>query len=353
MIKEEYSPYKIVHQHDKLEDLRMGRQTAPVQVHLVPSNRCNQSCGFAYRMPESSSNQNFDDKDIIPTEKLFEIIESCKVMGVQGIQFTGGGEPLVHPDIKCALRLTKKLGLKVGLVTNGQALDDELIDILSDVSWVRISMDAVQKGTYSILRRTKGSNFDKVVANIEKLALKKSSTILGVGFVVCRDNYSEIFDACALYKDLGIDNFRISAAFTPLGFKYFDGILEPARLLAQKAKDKLEGDKYTVFNLFGSRIGDLFCGDQDYDFCPIKEIVTYIGADLNVYTCCVLAYNDMGYIGTLKGVRFEELWDSERKINFFKKHSPRKFCRLPCMFEGKNEFINYCINRNPTHIEFV
>ncbi len=354
MIKDEYSPYKIVHQMEKLEEMKNGGQPDPVQVHLIPSNRCNQSCTFcAYRMPESASNQKFNANDMMSSEKLFEIIDSCKQLGVKAIQYTGGGEPLVHPGIKEAFKRTLDNNMELALVSNGMALDDELIDILSDISWVRVSVDSASKGTYSILRRTKAGNFDVVAKNVRKLSNKKSGTVLGIGFVVSRENYLEIYDACKFFKDAGVDNFRISATFTPLGLRYFDGILEEAKDIAQKAKVDLEDKDFTVFNLFNDRIGDLFDGVQEYDFCPMKELVPYLGADLNVYTCCILAYNSLGYIGSLKDQTFEELWHSKEKIDFYNRHSPKVYCRLPCMFENKNDFINYCIKKDPKHINFM
>lgn len=354
MIKDEYSPYKAVHHPEELAQLKRGEQIAPVQVHLIPSNRCNQSCTFcAYRMPEYSSSQNFDGRDIIPGPKLMEILDSCKSLGVRAIQYTGGGEPLTHPDIAEAFRRTLDLGLDLALVSNGMALTDELTDLLSDVAWVRISVDCGDAATYSLIRRVKGEVFSRVKEKVSKLARKKKDTTLGIGFVVNAENHREIYDACRTFKDLGVDNFRISAAFTPSGLRYFDPFFQSARELAQRTKEDFEDANFTVFNLFGDRIADLFHGEQDYDYCPMKEFVPYIGADLGLYTCCMLAYNDNGYIGSLKEMTFEELWNSKEKREFFARHSPRALCRIPCMFENKNKFINYCIKDNPRHINYI
>lgn len=354
MIKDEYSPYKVVHHLDKIEELRQGCQIAPVQIHLIPTNRCNQNCVFcAYRLPDYPSAKNFYAKDEIPESKLLEIIDSCKEIGVKGIQYTGGGEPLVHPAISKAFQRTIEQGMDLALVSNGQALTDELIEILANVSWVRISVDSHKKATYSLIRRVKGGIYDKVTKNIEKLAKLKSSTILGVGFVVNAENHREIYSACQYFKELGVDNFRISAAFTSFGMAYFDGFLQDAKELAQKAKENLEDKNFTVFNLFNDRIGDLFHGSQDYPYCPMKEFVPYVGADQNVYTCCMLAYNDFGYIGSLQEQSFNELWSSEQKKSFFENHDPRKYCKMPCMFQGKNEFINYAIKPDARHINFI
>ena len=354
MIKEEYSLYKIVHHYDKILAMQQNEPVSPVQIHLVPSNRCNESCSFcSYRMKGHTSNQKFSEKDIISSEKIYEIIDSCVALGVKAIQFTGGGEPLVHPNIKSIIRRTKEKGLDVGLVTNGLFLDDELIDILSDVVWVRISLDAANAETYSQMRGTKEKNFYRVIDSVASLADYKKTTVLGVGFVVNVNNYKEIYESAKICKERGVDNFRISALFNPRGLEYFSDFHEHAKFLAQRCKIELEDDDFTVFNLYDDRIKDMFEGKQEYSFCPMKDFVPYVGADLNVYTCCMYAYNDKGLIGSIQNRSFEELWHSEEKKKFYDAHDPRKVCQIPCMFQRKNEFINYCMKKNPKHVNFV
>jgi hypothetical protein len=115
----------------------------------------------------------------------------------------------------------------------------------------------------------------------------------------------------------------------------------------------LSDDKFTVFNLFGDRVKDLFDGKQDYDFCPIKDLMTYIGADYNVYTCCTLAYNHRGLIGSIKDQSFRDLWLSKEKTAMFAAHNPRQHCQLPCLYKNKNLFINYCTKKNPKHVNYI
>ena len=353
MLKDEYSPYKIVHQINKLNDLKNGNQTTPIQIHLVPVNGCNHNCKYcAYHLEDHTSNQLFDIKDIIPKDKLFEIIDSCKELGIKAIQLTGGGEPLLHPNIKEFILKAKTSGIELGLVTNGSKLDDELIEMLKDISWVRISIDAFTNGTYESYRKTGKDSFSKVCDNIRKLVAIKTTTILGISFVVNKVNYREIYDSAKMFKDMGVDNFRISGIFSPEGIHHFDGFLEDAQNMA-RATAGLTDEKFTVFNLFTDRIRDLFHGKQEYDFCPMKDLVPYVGADMNVYTCCIYAYNQMGLIGSITEQSLAQLWKSDEKVKFFNAHNPKKMCQIPCMFEKKNEFINYCIKQNAKHIDFI
>ena len=350
---QEYSPFKIVHHIDKLQELKDKHQTVPLQIHIVPSNVCNQRCSFcAYRMKDFPSNERFVEKDILSYEKIREILLSAADMGVKAIQFTGGGEPLVHPHILDIFKDTLSNNLDLALVSNGQALTTEICEILGEAKWVRISIDSGSPELYSLIRNVSSKIFYKVLDNIRTLIKYRKDSIIGIGFVVQRENYREIYKCAKISKDLGVNNFRISSAFTPMKYKYFSSFVDEARELSKKAED-LSDDNFTVFNLFNDRIRDNFEGVQDYDFCPIKELQTFIGADYNVYTCCTLAYNNRGLIGSIKDQTFEELWNSREKTDMFSRHSPKNICKLPCLYKGKNDFINYCISDNPKHGNFI
>lgn len=350
---EEYSPYKIVHQTQHLTQLKCDIQTVPLQVQIVPSNRCNNRCQFcAYRMKGYPSNEIFEEKDFLSYEKIFECLRDFIEMGVKAVHVTGGGEPLVHPKIYEIFSDILGGGLDLALVTNGLNLNERICELLSEGCWVRVSMDSADESVYSFIRNVPREYFDKVIKNIKLLVKSKKKNIIGIGFVVERENYKEIYNAAKLFKELGVDNFRISAAFTTMGYDYFNGFIEPARELARKAQALSDGS-YTVFNLFNDRVRDVFEGVQDYDYCPIKELLAYIGADYNVYTCCTLAYNRKGLIGSIRNQSFRELWESSEKRRMFNEHNPLVDCQFPCMYRNKNEFINYCIKEDPKHINFI
>lgn len=353
MVKDEYSNFKFVHHLDKIQQMKNGLQPVPIQIHMVPSNVCNQRCVFcAYRMKDYLSNETFDETQMLSYDKIQETITSFALMGGRAIQYTGGGEPLTHPKIKQIFRDTFDATLDLALVSNGMALDEEMCEMLGYASWTRISVDCGTAKTYSFLRNVKGSNFDKVINNIKMLVKYKLTNIVGIGFVIEKENYKEVYQAAKIFKDLGVDNFRISAAFTPFGYSYFNDFMDEAKDLCQVAQG-LTDEKFTVFNLFNDRIRDNFIGVQDYDNCPIKDLQVYVGADYNVYTCCTLAYNQRGLIGSIKDHTFQSLWMSKKKTEMYKNHNPRVLCQHPCMYYNKNEFINYTIKKDARHVNFI
>lgn len=353
-MREEYSPYKAVHHRDRIDEIREGIQPNPIHVQVVLTNRCNHKCRLcAYRLEGYPSSQWFRQSDEIPLPKALELIDSFGTLGVKAVQFTGGGEPFLYPGISEVLDQIIESDLDFSFVTNGTLVRDDMIERLSLASWVRVSLDAGTPKTYGSYRGVKDAHFGIACRTIEQLSARRKQGIVGVGFVVNEWNYQEIYQAGRLAKGLGANNFRISAAFQPEGISYFRDFVAKAKGESRRVQEELTGDGFEVFNLFNDRIGDLFEGHQKYRFCPIKELQTYIGADQNVYMCCTLAYNERGLIGSIQDQDFVKLWRSEKKQARFVSHNPSRDCPHPCMYQGKNEFMNYCLKENPRHVNFV
>lgn len=340
---------------------------APKQVQLILSDLCNQSCSFcAYRMDGYSSNQLFtkgaelaayghnNPKRFMPGAKALEILEDCHAMGVEGIQFTGGGEPTVHPDHEGIFAEAINRGLHAALVSNGVRWSDRLRAMIPCFAWVRVSIDAGTPETYCRVRQAPDQHWEKAWAHVEDAAVRiarasgGSRTVLGVGFVVTPDNWREIARATLLAKEAGASNIRLSAMFNPDGPVPYDHLREG---IAEEVERALlhQSASFQVIEQFTGRMEDLFQGPPDYPVCAYQHYNTYIGADLNVYRCCVLAYNERGLLGSLKGARFREVWEvgtHELRRDFDARGCDR------CQFNDKNRTMNYLLGSKPLHAEF-
>lgn len=359
----EYSPDKSLRHMDRLAILQAGGQPYPVHVQLIISDYCNQNCGFcAYRSEGYSSNQLFRviDSDgetnnnplrMIPWPKLAELVEDFAAMGVKAVQLTGGGEPTLHPQFDELCELILSRGISLAVVTNGLLLKPQRAELLAGAAWVRVSVDCSNAESYGKIRQVPPQEFEIVARNIATLAAIPGRTVtLGCGFVVTRENYREIFDACRNFKHWGADNVRISAMFQNDGAAYFDGIRGEITSQIGQAQE-LADHRFQVFDNFGSRHEDLQLGKPDYAHCGYMNFTTYIGGDQNVYTCCVNAYNERGLIGSIKQQSFRQLWDSREKQSFFAGFDARNCER--CMFNEKNRVINAVLLKRTVHDNFV
>lgn len=361
-MNEEYNSFKIIHHPEVIEQLRGGIQPNPIHVQMMISDFCNQDCSFcSYRMSGYPANkwfhegENNNPRRMISKDKCFEILNDCKEMGVKAIEYTGGGEPTVHSDHIDIFRKTLDNNLDLALVSNGVIFRKGLIENLLFGKWVRFSVDAADENKYSEIRRVDRSVFKKVVHNIEKLVCSKSKSnsdlTIGISFVVTKENFNQIYDAVKLYKNLGVDNVRIGAIFTNDDYDYHKDYYNHSRDLVEKSKSDFESENFKVINLFSERISDMKLKSPDYDFCGEMNVNTIIGGDLNIYRCCLTAYNPRGFIGSIKNKRFKELWESEEKKENFINFNARDCIR--CAFNGKNIFINYMIEESPRHVNYA
>jgi hypothetical protein len=78
------------------------------------------------------------------TESYVAILNDLRNAGVNSVIFTGGGEPLLNPDLPALAHKAAEVGLKWGLFTNGHTATDPMIEQLlaAEPRFVRISINA-------------------------------------------------------------------------------------------------------------------------------------------------------------------------------------------------------------------
>jgi MoaA/NifB/PqqE/SkfB family radical SAM enzyme len=351
-----YSDLKAAWHLHGIESLRLKQRFSPPHVQLILSDLCNQDCHFcAYRMSGGFSSENFAEDGNknpnrkIPTEKALEILNDCAALGVAAIQFTGGGEPTVHPEHMAIFCHALDLQMQCGLVTNGTRLMDGWREVLPRFSWIRVSLDAGRSETYAAIRSAKPETFHKVLRHVSMIAEKCPDTVLGVGFVVTPENWTEIGLAAKLSEESGARYIRISAMFSKDFAKPFDAIYDKTKEEISRAVLQSASPTFEVLNLFGERLSDLVQHAPDYPICGYQHFNVYVGGDLKVYRCCNTAYTTHGEVGNLKNQTFRE-WFQSSGANYF--NFDARSCSV-CQFNNKNRIINYLVDENPVHVNFV
>lgn len=362
-----YADTKILHYMDRMVSLSRGVIPAPVHVHFIISDKCNQNCAWcAYRDEGQSSElfvehksngtRNENPDRYIPFEKAVELLSELADLGVKAIEFTGGGEPTVHPQCAAIMDKAHSLGLKTALVTNGWKMDDHLRETLVEGStWVRMSLDSAERNHYAKARRTVPQAFDETIRNVKALVKMRddnnSDLTIGVGYVVSKENWLTVIEGVVLARELGIDNIRLSAVFSPDNAAYFDDFGYRAAVLCREAT-AMTTDTFRVINNFDARFAELKQGHPLFKFCPLQYIVPLIGADLNIYRCCILAYTKRGLIGSLTDDYFPNVWFSREHTEDMGRFDARQCPR--CQFSGKIETMNGLIDGcQVLHPEFV
>lgn len=122
------------------------------RIHLELTNRCNFSCTFC---PDSKLTRErcFIDPDLA-VSALDQIAELDLA---EKITFHVMGEPLLHPNFFDILDHAGKIGLRVGLTTNGSLLTDRMISRLMerDLHQIDISLQTPDAESFNLTRGTK------------------------------------------------------------------------------------------------------------------------------------------------------------------------------------------------------
>ena len=142
-------------------------------------------------------------------EDTFKIIaDQCGEYGAW-IRISGGGEPMLHPKAVELMEYAKKVGAKVGLITNGSIFTEESSTRLleAQVDMIEFSVDAGDPKTYSKVRR--GLKWNKLLRNVKRMVdlrnrLKSSTKIIASGI-----NQVDVdIEAVAKFWEPIVDNFQ-------------------------------------------------------------------------------------------------------------------------------------------------
>lgn len=184
---------------------RVAPVSMPVGLDIILTKACNLRCTFcvSYGSLKGERWMSFD---------LYEQIARELFPTSLNLFICSGGEPLLYPRIRDALRLARDHRTLVTMTSNGMLLNEETAQwLVADQSLheLCISFDGARKETLERIRR--GARYEKILGNLEYLSnLKKQSRApyprLWFRYVVMKSNieeFPEIFRICAehgLYK---------------------------------------------------------------------------------------------------------------------------------------------------------
>jgi organic radical activating enzyme len=280
---------------------RFEKLTNPVSAEIIMTNFCNYNCDYCrYKRGKGYINySNFKNA-------VMRLVK----MGVKGLILTGGGEPVLNPDIDKALSWLDEKGIPYGINTNFTR------QINNEPDWIKVSLH---------------DNYDtkNVLKNIEEYRGRKNKTTLGIQKIVLKEHEIEAF--YSKYKNLDVDYI----VFRPLELqeKMYDD--ETIKNIVSHIEDlKKQNDKVIINYKW-------YMMDKVFSECTANWSVITVDYNCDVWYCCHKPQEIVGNLLTDKDIlQKKKDWISDMKT-----------CDIPCRMTSNNVILqNY---EKPKHIEFM
>jgi MoaA/NifB/PqqE/SkfB family radical SAM enzyme len=321
---------------------------SPLSIEMNITDRCNFRCKMCRGM-----NENYIPKDEIDFDSMKTIIDEMRKLKIPYLTL-GGGEPFLRYDfILKTIDYAKKLGIRVGIVTNGSLVDEERLSELSEAGMDRIafSLDAANRDVHDWIRMP--GSFDHIISLLEMCqrlkAENKSKFRVYVYTVVMKQNFRELleiayiarrFEALAFYQPVCVpqvypvaeDNCDPSTQVEPFVIGVDDLAdleLEIGKLIDFKKKYGVVGNLIwqlrNIVNYYKSlETGNFLARAKCY--AGFNNIHLESNGDFG--SCLFMPYVGNTQNGRLREAWVSTAWDEQRKRI---KHCSRP-CALNCYY---------------------
>ncbi len=334
-----FNKLKIISHGDKIQQLLNGKIPAPVRVVLEPTNLCNHNCIFCFY-----SDFRSDNKVHISRDKLFELAEDFKKMGVKSVSLVGGGEPMLHPAIYDLIHWFYENNILISITTNGSSFKDSEIDTIVRAStYIRVSLNAASEQIHNLINAPKTSQFERIVNNIENLRKHRdkinSNMLIGTKNAILDKNIHEIEDMVALGERLKLDYIMFAAVV---------GESATERQILDEATKKLEAlNKTSPILLFHS----FYKKPRKTPKCISNPLIGTVSANGDMYLCGFMDHSDAGYrIGNINEDRFIDLWGSEKHHKVYNSQDPEYCAKYTCKMKEYDNVIRDVFVEDKMHI---
>ena len=125
---------KLLHYPKEIEQFKNYGIASSINLQIAPTSNCNLNCSFC-------SNRNRSKGENLSPETIFNLLS--RLGRLRGVEWTGGGEPLLYPYINEVMKNANDNMLSQGLITNGTSFDKLNHQNLHRLKWIRISMNCL------------------------------------------------------------------------------------------------------------------------------------------------------------------------------------------------------------------
>ena len=275
------------------------------EVFFELTKQCNLRCHHCYIPKEI-------EKKELGLEKWFQIVDSCKDLGVGLIKLTGG-EAMLHPHFWDIVKYINKNGISMRLYTNGSCLNKKTVENLKTVgiSEIQISLDGGTEETHDTFRNAPG-NYKHILRTLPILIRFEIRVILS--FTVTDYNVNEINLFIREARQFPNVKIVISPYINYHQTYQGDRFVDVSEETVEKLKECFENNK----NIWSDKIkyslsfSNLFIG-----YCGFGIYSLYIDSFGKIILCPLLGNIQLGTI--TDGI--ENIWENSKILMEYRSHT--------------------------------
>ncbi len=305
---------KLLLNEDKVKAIRTNQDvdySYPISVELTLTNQCNLRCVYCSDM---DLRQRQGIGKMLGQDVLMSLFDDLARGGTRGIVLEGGGEPTLYKGFSEIVYYAKKVGLAVGLITNGT--QDLAAELLKKFEWIRVSLDASTAKEYVDLKGV--DCFEKVISNIAKYAQYCPS--VGVGYVVTNQNISQIESLVMRLREINVSYVQCRP------------VVDNKELYPKDID--LSYLKFYQTGKFGVVVEGMMENAESGNHglpCHAHSITSIISGDGSVYVCGRLnIYDWLKPIGNITRQSFHSIWNGDERRRQARMIQKADFCRQNC-----------------------
>lgn len=128
---------KLIHHPNVISNMQTNGTIMPISLQVAPTSRCNLNCTFC-------SNANREKHEDLDWAMFNIVLKQLVSVGLQTVEWTGGGDPTMYDYINELMELADAYGLQQGMISNGILIKKKISPRnLERLTWLRISMNSL------------------------------------------------------------------------------------------------------------------------------------------------------------------------------------------------------------------
>ena len=351
---------------DRVEAWERGEKIAPVTMDVAWTRKCNAACSFCYAQMQASEGGDITERH------AYEFLDDAAEIGVKGVSLISDGESTVVPWYERSIEYAGKLGLQLGIGTNGVRLKRPVLEkILPHLTYLRFNFSAGDVDRYKQIMGLKERDYHQVIQNVkDAMEIKRRDNLpvtINCQMVTMPEFHDQIIPLAKLCRDHIRPDYLIYKHCADnvdghLGVDYakYDSCYEPFK------QAEAMGDAEFRVVVKWSRLEDE--GKRHYSRCFGPPFITQMSGNGLIAPCGFL-FNEKWkafHIGNITQQRFRDIFASDRYwevMNYLASEffNPQERCGPNCLQTNTNQWlwdyktgnVDFPTTQAPPHLGFL